>query len=199
MTPTKPTQSMQQAQEPHTQSPPVRTGQKEGLPPVAAAPNEPSADERAAFETWAKPFVWYGDAASMTLAWLVWQARAERASPQAVPKQVGQIVQHQHGKEAEIWNIGNLAGGSYLYVVDKTANLPVDKSENSPTQAVDAPVPPVETLLEWAVLDGVVRMSKVMDADLQDALVKFATRLALKAPAKESDGDEIRPEDWRNR
>jgi hypothetical protein len=37
---------------------------------------------------------------------------------------------------------------------------------------------PVEKLLEWAVLDGVIRMSKVFDPDLQDALEKFAARFA---------------------
>lgn len=37
--------------------------------------------------------------------------------------------------------------------------------------------PDVETLLAWAVEDGVIRLSQVFDADLQDALTRFARRL----------------------
>jgi hypothetical protein len=51
--------------------------------------------------------------------------------------------------------------------------------DDCPTRAAPPAQPvPVEKLLEWAVLDGVIRMSKVFDTDLQDALEKFAARFA---------------------
>jgi hypothetical protein len=49
---------------------------------------------------------------------------------------------------------------------------------NPQTAAPPAQPVPVEKLLEWAVLDGVIGMSKVFDPDLQDALEKFAARFA---------------------
>jgi hypothetical protein len=180
-----PINAADRAAEPNKPAPVVR-----GKTPASAAPNVPSAELREYAEH-LRNGGWNlrapQEMADMIAAAL--DQIAERASPQAVPKQVGQIVQHQHGKEAEIWNIGNLAGGSYLYVVDKTANLPVDKSENSPTQAVDAPVTPALTdaqisdLWSWSMTAEAEKTATTQQHAFAYALIR-----ALKAPAKESDG-----------
>lgn len=51
----------------------------------------------------------------------------------------------------------------------------------------EASAPPVEGLLVMAVECGVIRMTQVFDADLQDALTAFAKRLAASpSPASET-------------
>jgi hypothetical protein len=65
---------------------------------------------------------------------------------------------------------------------DTHADLMREAAEALSTPAV----PDVSDLLALAVECGVIRMSKVMDTDLQDALQKFANRLlasALSTPA----------------
>jgi hypothetical protein len=54
---------------------------------------------------------------------------------------------------------------------------------HSPERAL----PPVEDMLVLAVECGVIQMSKVMDADLQDALTAFAKRLISNVPVQGSE------------
>jgi hypothetical protein len=49
----------------------------------------------------------------------------------AEPNRVGVVVQHQHGKEAEIFNIGNLPGGTSLYA------HPLEAPADSKSSSVD--------------------------------------------------------------
>ncbi|MDF3019350.1 MAG: hypothetical protein K0Q92_653 [Steroidobacteraceae bacterium] len=65
----------------------------------------------------------------------------------------------------------------FKVVVDPSLPADAMKLVAAPTTGNREPLPSAETLLTWAVEDGVIRLSQMMNADLQDALVNFAARI----------------------
>jgi hypothetical protein len=58
------------------------------------------------------------------------------------------------------------------------------------TKPATPELPDVSELLVWAVTDGLLGMSKIMDADLQDALVAYSKRIATLPAATSAATDE---------
>lgn len=77
----------------------------------------------------------------------------------------------------EAQQVRDASGGVGTQMAD-AGSIPAGAPMSTDKEIATPQVVPVETLLVWAVEDGVIRVSKVMDADLQDSLVRFAARFA---------------------
>jgi len=67
---------------------------------------------------------------------------------------------------------------------------PLKKAEAQ--KAVAPKLPDVSELLVWAVTDELFGMSKIMDADLQDALVKYSKRILALAPTSSASTEAVK-------